>query len=135
MLSVRAPALRRQFLVLKVEVTGFRGVFTVPLNEGIGHGRGTMSGCKQLSDAWWAERAKHFLHPLQVQIVETFQHSDQPLSVRDLTEVFDHFEAANLDHHVGRLRQLGALELVDGQSGVDFMDVRYRLARKEPNGC
>jgi len=88
---------------------------------------------KQLSDAWWAERAKRFLHPVQVQIIEAFQTADQPLSVRNLSEVFADTEPVKLDHHVGRLRQLGALELVGGKPGVGFMDVRYRLVAEQPS--
>jgi DNA-binding XRE family transcriptional regulator len=88
-----------------------------------------------LTDAWWAERAKRFLHPLQVQIIETFQRADHPLSVRDLSEVFSEVEPVKLDYHVGRLRQLGALEVVGGQCGVDFMDVRYRLLADQSGGA
>lgn len=85
------------------------------------------SNARQLSDAWWAERAKRFLHPVQVQIIEVFQRADQTQSVRDLGKVFTDIEANKLDHFVGRLRQLGAVELVLGQTGVGWMDVQYRL--------
>ena len=81
-----------------------------------------------LSDAWWAKRAKRFLHPLQLEIIGVFQRADKPLSVRDLSEVLTDIEPVKLDHHVGRLRQLGALELAGGQSGMGFMDVLYQLA-------
>lgn len=120
-------------MVPKVEMTNLRGVFTVPLVEGIGHSEGTVSGSRQLSDAWWAKLAKRLLHPTQVEIIETFQRSGQPLSVRDLSEVFDHIEPVKLDYHVGRLRQLGALEVVGLPVGVDFMDKLFRLTR-EPDG-
>jgi DNA-binding XRE family transcriptional regulator len=81
----------------------------------------------RLDDAWWAERAKRFLHPVQVEIIEILQRADQTQSVRDLGRVLTDVEAPKLDHFVGRLRQLGALELVVGQTGVGFMDVKYRL--------
>lgn len=93
-----------------------------------------MSGNRQLSDAWWAERAKRFLHPTQIQIIEVFQRADQPLSVRDLSDFLDDIEPVNLDHHVGRLRKLGAVELADWRAGVGFMDVRYQLVMEQPSG-
>jgi len=90
----------------------------------------------ELTDAWWAECAKRFLHPVQIEIIEVFSRSDEPLTVRGLIEVepFNGMDTANLDHHVGRLRQLGALEVVGGQSGRGFMDVRYRLVLEKPHG-
>ena len=85
-----------------------------------------------LSDSWWAKRAKRLLDPIQLGIVEVFQRGSQPLSVRDLSVVFGDVEPSKLDHHVGRLRLLGALEEVGGGPGVGFMDVRYQLVKEEP---
>ncbi|HET8861783.1 MAG TPA: helix-turn-helix transcriptional regulator [Solirubrobacterales bacterium] len=86
---------------------------------------------RQLSDAWWAERAKRLLHPVQVQIIEIFQRADQSLSVRDLSKVISHLESDRLEHHVGRLKNLGALELVGRPGGATSMDMRYRLTREK----
>jgi hypothetical protein len=99
-----------------------------------GHNNSEHCESIELTDAWWAERAKCFLSPVQVEIIEIFQRAGQTQSVRDLGKVFGDIEPVKLDHHVGRLRHLGALELVGGQTGMGFMDVRYRLAVEEPDG-
>jgi len=84
-----------------------------------------------VGDAWWAKRAKCFLHPIQVEIVEVFRRSDQPLSVRNLSDRFSDIEPVHLDRHVGRLKSLGALELSSRPPGGSFMDVRYRLVPEQ----
>jgi hypothetical protein len=80
------------------------------------------------SDAWWAMLAGKLLHPIQVEIVETFSCVGLPLCVRDLAGVVDDIEPVNLDYHVGRLRNLGALQIArSSQAGKGFMDVYYEL--------
>lgn len=85
-----------------------------------------------LSDSWWAKRAKRLLHPIQVQIIEVFLDAGPTQSVRDLGEVFTDLELSKLDYFVGRLRRLGAVEVVGSETGVEFRDVPYRLAKEEP---
>ena len=80
------------------------------------------------SDAWWARLAGKLLHPVQVGIVEAFSCVGLPLCVRDLAETIDDVEPVNLDYHVGRLRNLGALRVARlPQTGQGFMDIYYEL--------
>jgi hypothetical protein len=84
-----------------------------------------------LTDAWWAGIAVDLLHPVQVLIIEAFHLVDQPLSVRDISEVIEGVEAVNLDYHVGRLRTLRILDFADpNRSHPGFMDVRYQLVHE-----
>jgi hypothetical protein len=54
--------------------------------------------------------------------------NDQPLSVRDLSEVIAEIEPVNLDYHVGRLRTLRVLHFAKpDRGGPGFMDIRYEL--------
>jgi DNA-binding XRE family transcriptional regulator len=80
------------------------------------------------TDAWWAALVADLLHPVQVQIIEAFRYIDSPLTVRDISEIVDDVEPVHLDHHLGRLRKLRALDCRSGQPGTGFMGVRYQLA-------
>jgi DNA-binding transcriptional ArsR family regulator len=80
-----------------------------------------------ISDAWWAALAADLLHPIQVQVIEAIQYIDQPLTVRDLSQIVDDIEPVHLDYHLGRLRRLGVLDRGLIRPGTEFMDVRYRL--------
>lgn len=101
-------------------------------NGRVGQDESAVSGATELSDAWWAKRAKRFLQPIQVEIIEVFLDAGPTRSVRDLGKVFADIEPSKLDVFVGRLRELGALEEVGRQVGVGFMDVRYQLVEDEP---
>jgi DNA-binding XRE family transcriptional regulator len=78
-------------------------------NERIMQGKGEGRKGNERSSEWWAALAGKLLHPLQVGIVKAFDHVGLPLCVRDLAEILAGVEPINLDHHVGRLRMLGAL--------------------------
>jgi hypothetical protein len=80
------------------------------------------------TEAWWAGIAVDILHPVQVLIIEAFHYVDQPLSVRDISEMIEDVEPVNLDYHVGRLRTLRIVDFVDpNQRYPGFMDVPYQL--------
>ncbi len=89
-----------------------------------------------ISDAWWATLVADLLHPIQVQIIEAFRHIGQPLTVQDLSKIVDDAEPVHLDHHLGRLRRLGALDCRLAGAGAGFMDVRYQLVvERKHRGC
>lgn len=76
--------------------------------------------------------AGKLLHPVQVGIAEAFSCIGLPLCVRDLAEIIDDVEAVNLDYHVGRLRNLGALQVARfPQTGKGFMDIYYELNSRQ----
>jgi DNA-binding transcriptional ArsR family regulator len=85
-----------------------------------------------ITDAWWAALVADLLHPIQVQIIEVFRWIDQPLKVGEISEIIDEVEPVHLDHHLARLRKLGALDCGHPRPGTAFMDVRYwPIARRE----
>jgi hypothetical protein len=84
-------------------------------------------GDDQLSNAWWAALAACLLHPVQVQIIEAIRYIDLPLSLRDLNEIVNDVEWVRLDHHIGRLRKLGALGFAGSRTGDSAMDACYQL--------
>jgi hypothetical protein len=87
------------------------------------------------SNAWWAMLAGKLLHPVQVASIEAFSYIGLPLCVRDLAEIIDETEAVHLDYHVGRLRNLGALEVAGfPQTGKDFVDIHYELTPERSLG-
>jgi DNA-binding transcriptional ArsR family regulator len=75
--------------------------------------------------------AGRLLHPVQVASIEAFSHIGLPLCIADLMEIVDDTEAVHLDHHLGRLRKIGALELADSRyAQKEFMEMRYRLSEE-----
>jgi len=81
------------------------------------------------SSEWWAMLAGKLLHPAQVASIEALSYIGLALCITDLAMIVEGVDAVHLDHHVGRLRKLGALEFADSSyaSQKDFADVRYRL--------
>lgn len=87
-----------------------------------------MSGPRQLTDSWWAALAHRLLHRTQVEIIEALQQSDGPMSARDLSDVIQGVEPGHfVQHHLRRLRKLGAIEYAGDQASRNPMDVPYRL--------
>jgi HTH-type transcriptional regulator, competence development regulator len=97
------------------------------------HGKGKSDGERDegRSDAWWASLVGQLLHPAQVASIEAFSHIGLPLCIADLVEILGEVEAVHLDHHLGRLRKLGALEFADScYAPKDFTEMHYRLTPK-----
>lgn len=85
------------------------------------------------SDAWWAALVGRLLHPVQVGIVEAFSCIGLSLCIDDLLEIVDDVEPVHLDYHVGRLRNLGALDFADSRPArMGFMERRYKLTPEGP---
>lgn len=84
-------------------------------------------------DAWWASLARRLLHPVQVEVIEALRQSERPLSAREIAEVVENTSAAALaQHHLRRLRRLGAIDCVPGGQTHNRIDVRYRLVPDLP---
>lgn len=88
-------------------------------------------------DAFWAKLAVRLPHPVQVQVIEAFRYTGQPLTTRDLSEIVGGVEPVHLDYHLGRLRTVGVLDCGLVHPGTGFMDVRYQLigARDRRGRC
>jgi DNA-binding transcriptional ArsR family regulator len=87
-----------------------------------------MNGPSELSDSWWAALARRLLHRTQVEIIEALRQSDGPMSARDLSGVIEGTEPGYLaQHHLRRLRKLGAIEYAGDQASRNPVDAPYRL--------
>lgn len=90
-------------------------------------------GGTPIPDAWWVSLAHRLLHPLQVEVIKALRQSDRPLSAREIAEVVENTSAARLaQHHLRRLRRLGAIDYTDGEEPRDRIDVRYELVLDLP---
>jgi DNA-binding transcriptional ArsR family regulator len=86
-----------------------------------------------IPDAWWASLAHRLLHPVQVEVIKALRQSGRPLSAREIAEVVENTSAARLaQHHLRRLRRLGAIDYTDGEEPRNRIDVRYRLVLDLP---
>jgi len=90
-----------------------------------------------LADSWWAAVARRLLHRIQVEIVETMQRTEGPMSARDLAKVIAGVEPGTLArHHLRRLRVLGVVEYAGGQAPRNTIDAPYQLVRElSDDGC
>ncbi len=71
------------------------------------------------------------LHPVDVQIIEALNWSEQPLSAGDLKLFFDDKVSwHSLCRHLRRLARLEAVELVDVPTIQRITDIRYRLVQR-----
>jgi DNA-binding transcriptional ArsR family regulator len=81
-----------------------------------------------IADAWWASLAHRLLHPVQVEVIKALRQGGRPLSAREIAEVVENTSAARLaQHHLRRLRRLGAIDYTYGEQPRNRIDVRYRL--------
>jgi hypothetical protein len=83
-----------------------------------------------LSDAWWADKAKRILHPVQVQIIEVLRLSERPLEAVELAGIVGHQRIA---YHLNRLLQVSAVTpagtIPPPRGG---MHVSYQLVVEQP---
>lgn len=71
----------------------------------------------ELDDAWWATVARRLLHRVQVEVIDSMQATEGPMSARDLAKVIAGVEPGTLArHHLRRLRVLGVVEYAGGQT-------------------
>jgi Helix-turn-helix domain len=83
-------------------------------------------------DFCWGALAARVLHPVQVQIIEALRWIDRPLSAGELLRVLRGEQAGlRIEHHLRRLRRLGAVAL-DGKATarIAATDRSYRLVRR-----
>jgi DNA-binding transcriptional ArsR family regulator len=89
------------------------------------------NGNSQLSDSWWAALARGLLHRAQLEIIEAMRQSQEPMSAVDLSRVIEGAKSVYLvEHHLRRLRKLGAVAYAEGQASRGIVMVRYRLVRE-----
>lgn len=89
------------------------------------------NGVSRIDDSWWAVLARRLLHRIQVEIIEALQLSEKSMSARELSLAIDGVEAAYLaQHHLPRLRRIGAVAYAGGQPSPNPVDVHYRLVQK-----
>lgn len=94
----------------------------------VGRPRSVNDETPPIPDAWWASLAHRLLHPVQVEAIEALRQGDRPLSAREIAEVVESASAAALaQHHLRRLRRLGAIDCIHGEQPRNRIDVRYRL--------
>lgn len=85
----------------------------------------------ELDDSWWAALARRLLHRIQVEVIEAMQAVDGPMSARDLAKVIADVEPDTLaNHHLRRLRKLGAIAAAGGEVSRNPLDTSYRLVRE-----
>lgn len=83
------------------------------------------------TDSWWATLAQRLLHRIQVEVIEVLQQSKRPMSARDLSGAIEGAEPAYLaQHHLPRLRKIGAVEYAGGAASPNPVDIPYRLVRE-----
>jgi DNA-binding HxlR family transcriptional regulator len=86
---------------------------------------------EELADSWWAAVARRLLHRIQVEVIEAMQRTEGPISARELAKVIAGVEPSTLaNHHLRRLRALGAIEYAGGQVPRNPLDTPYRLVRE-----
>lgn len=72
--------------------------------------------------------ARRLLHRIQVEVIEAMQVSDGPMSAHDLSGAIKGAEPAYLaQHHLPRLRKIGAVTYAGGQASRNSVDTPYRL--------
>jgi predicted MarR family transcription regulator len=87
------------------------------------------SDSEQIPDAWWASLARRVLHRVQVEVIEALNRSDRPLSAVDLAEVVEGVAPGHLaQHHLRRLRKLGAIACAKGPMPRNVTEIPYELA-------
>ncbi|MGC1853652.1 MAG: helix-turn-helix domain-containing protein [Solirubrobacterales bacterium] len=68
------------------------------------------------------------LHPIDVQIIEALQRSEQPLSAGDLAQLFDgEVSWRTLGYHLRRLTKLDAIELAERPTTRSLADISFRV--------
>lgn len=81
----------------------------------------------------WDMLVPHLLHPLKVAIIEAMCWIDEPLSARNLDQIFDdEFGVSLVAYHVRVLADYGALEKVRQQAVRGALQTFYVLTTKEP---
>jgi predicted transcriptional regulator len=86
----------------------------------------TVEDQRHLRDAWWAGLARRILHPIQVELIETLEERDEPLSARALAGILG-IRTAHVLHHLSRLRQVGAIAYCGISIPRNPADIPYRL--------
>jgi hypothetical protein len=82
----------------------------------------------------WTALVAKVLHPVDVQIIETLEWIEQPLSASDLSELFEGKPSlAAVGHHMRRLVRLDAIELGETPTTRNISDIRYRLVQRPRN--
>lgn len=80
------------------------------------------------ADSWWAVLARRLLHRVQVEAIEAMQQSKEPMSARELSDIIEGTRPGYLaQHHLRRLRKLGAIEHAGRQASRSSVDTPYRL--------
>ena len=89
------------------------------------------NGLSSIDNSWWAVLARRLLHRIQVEIIEAMQRAEESMSARDLAKVIAGVEPGTLaNHHLRRLRALGAIEYTGSQAPRNPIDATYRLVRE-----
>ena len=72
--------------------------------------------------------ARRLLHPTQIEIIEAMQRAEGPMSACDLAKVIAGVKPGALaNHHLRRLRKLGAITSAGGEVYRNPLDTPYRL--------
>jgi predicted ArsR family transcriptional regulator len=68
-----------------------------------------------------------------VEVIGALRQSARPLSAREMAEALESTSAASLaQHHLRRLRRLGAIDYTYSEQPRNRIDVRYRLVLDLP---
>jgi DNA-binding transcriptional regulator GbsR (MarR family) len=75
------------------------------------------------------------VHPIKVAIVEALIWIDEPLSPKELDQVFDgQFGVSLVSYHMRKLADLGVVEKVHQQAVRGALQTFYGLNSREPSG-
>ncbi len=66
-------------------------------------------------------------------MIKALRQSDRPLAAREIAEVVKSASAARLaQHHLRRLRRIGAIDYAHSETPSNSVDIRYRLVLELP---